>query len=106
MSRTVTLLTCLLVSAPAWAQEQARVVAVPEAESPKEVNRFVPWVVPYVQLQTWFTAFDQDRDPQADPGGYGDPELDVGFSVPRARIGVRGGWRFAEFNLGIGHSTP
>lgn len=106
MSRTVCLLTCLVVSAPAWAQEQARVVAVPEAESPKEVSRFVPWVVPYVQLQTWLTAYDQDRDPQADPGGYGDPELDIGFIVPRARIGVRGGWRFVEFNLGIGHSTP
>ncbi len=102
------LLTCLALLAPtlAQAQEQARVVAIPEAESPKEVSRFVPWFVPYVQLQTWFTAFDMDEDPQADPGGYGDPEHDLGFTVPRARIGARGGWRFTEFNIGIGHSAP
>lgn len=106
MSRTVALLTCLALSAPALAQEQARIVPVPETEQPKEVNRFVPWVVPYVQLQTWVTLYDGDEDPQADPGGYGDPELDPGFNVPRARIGVRGGWRFVEFNLGIGHATP
>ena len=34
---------------------------------------------PWVQVQTWATLMDQDRDLQADPASYGDPEDDVGF---------------------------
>jgi len=42
------------------------------------------------QLQTWATVADQDRDLQADPATYGDPEADPGFSISRARIGFDG----------------
>jgi hypothetical protein len=67
---------------------------------------FVPWLKPNAQLQTWITLWDQDEDPQADPGGYGDPEHDPGFSIPRARLGFTGGWRWVDFGLRFGTSVP
>jgi hypothetical protein len=66
----------------------------------------VPWLTPNLQLQTWFTAWDQDVSKTADPGGYGDPELDTGFSVPRARLGFDGGYKWVDFRLRVGTSTP
>jgi hypothetical protein len=41
-------------------------------------------------LQTWMTLWDQDVDAAADPVTYGDPELDPGFSLRRARLGLGG----------------
>ena len=57
-----------------------------------ELCRAVPLLVPNVQLHSWFTAWDQDESPVADAGGYGDPELDTGFNIRRARFGVNGGF--------------
>ncbi len=68
--------------------------------------RFVPWATPNFQLQTWLTAWDADEDPQADPGGYGDPEHDIGFSIPRARIGLSGGYRMVDYSIRMGTSRP
>jgi hypothetical protein len=45
---------------------------------------------PVMLGQLWITAWDQDRDPQADPAGYGDPEDDPGFKIRRARLGAQG----------------
>lgn len=81
--------------------------ATPRAPGPPDVqSRPVPWVVPNAQIQTWFTAFDQDEDPQADPGGYGDPEHDVGFNIPRARFGIAGGWNVVDFAVRFGSTRP
>lgn len=46
-------------------------------------------VDPVALLQLWGTAYDMDRDPQADATGYGDPEDDPGLKVKRARLGLR-----------------
>jgi hypothetical protein len=83
----------------------AKKAPVPWEES-AEPPHFVPWLSPNAQLQTWATLWDQDEDPQADPGGYGDPELDPGFSIPRARLGVTGGWRWVDFGVRVGTWTP
>jgi len=81
--------------------------ATPRVPGPPDVqSRPVPWVVPNAQIQTWFTAFDQDEDPQADPGGYGDPEHDVGFNIPRARFGIAGGWKVVDFAVRFGSTRP
>jgi hypothetical protein len=66
----------------------------------------MPTPTPFIQLQTWFTAYDMDEDPQADPGGYGDPEHDIGFSMPRARLGLYGSWGFVDYSLTLGTSRP
>ncbi|MFH1463108.1 MAG: porin [Pseudomonadota bacterium] len=53
---------------------------------------------PVMLGQVWVTAWDQDRDPQADPAGYGDPEDDPGFKLRRARLGAEG-----ELGKGFGY---
>lgn len=79
----------------------------PQAPGPDDIRPSpVPWVVPNAQIQTWFTAFDQDEDAQADPGGYGDPEHDVGFNIPRVRFGVAGGWKLVDFAVRFGTTRP
>lgn len=65
-----------------------------------------PLPMPFIQLQTWATAWDQDEDPQADPGGYGDPEHDPGFSIPRTRLGFAGNWGFVQYGLTVGTTRP
>lgn len=61
---------------------------------------------PKLQVQTWATLWDQDEDPQADPGGYGDPEDDPGFGVRRARLGLGGEYNILRFNVLVGSSRP
>jgi hypothetical protein len=63
-------------------------------------------MVPVLQLQTWFTVFDQDETPQADPGGYGDPEDDTGFAIRRARFGFRGAFRGVDYSIRVGAGKP
>ena len=96
----------VLASSPALAEDGASSPPPVPWEEPAPTPRAVPWLEPNVQLQTWFTAFDQDEDPQADPGGYGDPEHDVGFSLPRARLGFRGGFKVVDFAVRVGSSRP
>jgi hypothetical protein len=61
-----------------------------------------PKMLPYVQLQTWATAWDQDESVQADPGGYGDPEHDPGFLLQRARMGFKGNYDALDFAVSVG----
>lgn len=84
----------------------ALIAALPGAANAQEEAERVAWPTPTLQVQTWFTAYDQDEDPQADPGGYGDPEHDVGFSIPRARLGLNGQWRWVHYSVRIGTSRP
>ncbi len=81
--------------------------ATPQAPGAKEKpHQPVPWLTPNAQIQTWFTAWDQDEDVQADPGGYGDPEHDLGFNIPRARLGMSGGWKVVDFAVRFGTTRP
>lgn len=98
------LLTALALSAPAVAGEQAD-AGVPY-EEPARPPRWTPWATPTAQLQTWFTAWDQDEDPKADSGGYGDPELDTGFNIARARLGLKGGYKVVDFSIRFGSASP
>lgn len=75
-------------------------------DSSDEAYKPVPWLVPNIQLQSWVTLWDQDEDPQADAGGYGDPELDTGFTLRRARFGFSGGWKTVDFSLRFGTGFP
>jgi hypothetical protein len=76
------------------------------AQEPRTKATNVPWASPNLQLQTWATVWDQDEDPQADPGGYGDPEHDPGFSIPRARLGFTAGYRWVDMGVRVGTSRP
>jgi hypothetical protein len=80
-----------------------------------EETRAAGAMVPWGQLQTWATFWDQDVDPQADPAVYGDPEHDPGFTIVRARIGFDGllpmGDSLAEhfqvdYGLSVGVGSP
>lgn len=55
-----------------------------------ECKSQTPSFQPVALAQIWATAWDQDRDAQADPAGYGDPEDDPGFKIRRARFGAMG----------------
>ncbi len=57
-------------------------------------------------LQVMGTVVDQDRDPQADPGGYGDPEADPGLAIQRARLGLDGQHDAMSWQLVFGMSQP
>ncbi|MFM2161651.1 MAG: Phosphate-selective porin [Pseudomonadota bacterium] len=92
----------LLASSWAWAGDADRQAT--EADDAKIEQ--VPWAIPNLQIQTWFTAWDQDEAAQADPGGYGDPELDTGFTLRRARLGLSGGYKGLHYSLRIGSSVP
>jgi hypothetical protein len=61
---------------------------------------------PTALVQTWLTAFDQDTDPQADPASYGDPEQDIGFSITRARAGLRGEADRVLYEVSVGVGSP
>ena len=63
-------------------------------------------VRPTVQLQGWATAYDQDEDPVSDPAGYGDPEHDIGFAIPRARVGLDVDLGFLTVSSLFGTSAP
>lgn len=77
-----------------------------ESEDDTQVFKPVPWAQPNLQIQTWFTAWDADESRTADPGGYGDPEHDIGFTIARARLGLAGGWRGVDYNLRFGTARP
>ncbi len=81
----------LLHTAPALADDKDGLLAAP---------------VPYGQVQGWITVLDQDVDPVADPAGYGDPELDPGFSLRRARLGVKGEGDTLHYAVSVGVSSP
>lgn len=102
---TATLLTALALSAPALAGEGTNKPGVPYEEAEKPA-RWTPWATPTAQIQTWFTAWDQDQDPKADSGGYGDPELDTGFNIERARLGLKGGYKVVDFAIRFGAASP
>lgn len=61
---------------------------------------------PTALVQTWVTAFDQDSDAQADPASYGDPEHDMGFSIARARAGLRGEADRLIYEVSVGVGSP
>ena len=63
-------------------------LATPTAALAQDAD--APVFQPVALVQVWATAWDQDRDAQADPAGYGDPEDDPGFKIRRARIGATG----------------
>lgn len=48
------------------------------------------WLGAWGQVQSRATLWDQDLSPQADPATYGDPEVDPGFGLLRARLGLDG----------------
>jgi hypothetical protein len=91
----------LLATTPAFAVDGDRQAP----EDPAEKSRAVPLLVPNVQLHSWFTAWDQDESRVADAGGYGDPELDTGFNIRRARFGVNGGFKQVDFSLRFGSGS-
>ena len=102
MRQTPTLLVALLLPGLAHAVDGDR--QTPDAAG--DTYKPVPWVMPNLQIQSWLTLWDQDEDPQADAGGYGDPELDTGFTIRRARFGLAGGWKSVDFSLRIGTGRP
>jgi hypothetical protein len=133
--RAAGLVTCLVLASPvdafAKGREKGDEAAIPEPDVPTATQSApqergedpdrggaapssglavkphpTPWLTPNVQLQTWFTAWDQDESKTADVGGYGDPELDTGFTMPRARLGFDGGYKWVDFRLRVGTSTP
>ncbi|MBA2321635.1 MAG: hypothetical protein H0V89_10815 [Deltaproteobacteria bacterium] len=57
---------------------------------------------PVAQLQVWATVIDQDVSDVADPATYGDPEVDPGFQLYRARAGAAGAFDGPD---GIGESN-
>jgi hypothetical protein len=97
-------LATLLPLSPAWAVDGDR--QAPETPTEAAASQEVPWAMPNLQIQTWATLWDQDEDPVADAGGYGDPEADAGFTLRRARLGLAGGWRGVDYNLRFGTSVP
>ncbi len=102
---TATLLTALALSAPALAADGANKQGVPYEETVVP-PRWTPWATPTAQVQTWFTAWDQDQDPKTDTGGFGDPEHDTGFNLARARIGLKGGYKSVDFAIRLGTASP
>ncbi|MGC6492386.1 MAG: porin [Myxococcota bacterium] len=99
-ARNVVWMLPFFATTGALAQDSAR--DTPELHRLSEQT--APWVSPTLQLQSWFTAWDQDENPQADAGGYGDPEHDTGFTIPRARIGLGGAYKMVSFRLLAGTS--
>ena len=100
------LVPLLLLAPSAWAVDGDRQTPDTPAASGQAEAKPVPWLQPNIQLQGWLTVWDQDEDPQADAGGYGDPELDTGFTLRRARFGFAGGWKQVDFSLRIGTGFP
>jgi hypothetical protein len=61
---------------------------------------------PTALVQSWITLMDQDTNPVADPGGYGDPEDDPGFKIRRARLGFEGSDDHLVYGVTLGVSSP
>lgn len=87
MKRPVSLALCLCLSAPAALAAEAP-AAEPAPESPAPAKRWPDLKVsPTGQLQLIVTAFDMNDPEQNDPVVLGDPDLDEGFAIRRARLG-------------------
>jgi len=85
------LMPILSLCGVSWSSDGTDNLTENVAESTEEASvESVATLRPWAQLQTWATLMDQDRDVQADPASYGDPEHDVGFLLRRARLGLEG----------------
>lgn len=76
----------------------------PSADQQDQMGSHTIWG----QLQMWTTLADQDATAVADAGGYGDPEADPGFSIPRGRVGVYGSYGdkwSTSYAIGVGIGT-
>jgi hypothetical protein len=78
-------------------------MALTTTVSAKEI---VPKAKPYSMVQVWTTLYDQDENVLADPGGYGDPEDDMGFKIRRARAGFTGKNEILSYAVVLGMSSP
>ena len=66
----------------------------------------LPEVKPLLLVQTTAILMDQDRKEMADPGGYGDPEDDMGFKLQTARLGFEGSNATVKYGVTVGLSSP
>ena len=66
----------------------------------------LPELKPLLLVQTTAVLMDQDRAEVADPGGYGDPEDDMGFKLQTARIGFEGEDSTVKYGVTVGLSSP
>jgi len=66
----------------------------------------LPEVKPLLLVQTTAVLMDQDRKEMADPGGYGDPEDDMGFKLQTARLGFEGHNDSVKYGVTVGLSSP
>ena len=63
-------------------------------------------VKPLLLVQTTAVLMDQDQSQVADPGGYGDPEDDMGFKLQTARLGFEGENKTVKYGVTVGLSSP
>ncbi len=63
-------------------------------------------VSPTTQIQTWVYFWDQDEDEVADGSSPGDPEVDPGFQLTRARFGLYGQYRWIDWRFRAGTAAP
>ena len=66
----------------------------------------LPEVKPLLLVQTTAVLMDQDQSQVADPGGYGDPEDDMGFKLQTARLGFEGENKTVKYGVTVGLSSP
>lgn len=66
----------------------------------------LPAIEPTLLVQTTATLMDQDNKGIADPGGYGDPEDDLGFKLSRVRVGFEGKNKQVKYGVTVGLSSP
>ena len=96
------LLSLLLIAqtGAAYAKDEGAERTSPTSNSAVAEDTLI-WILPqderahggmsiWAYQQVWATLYDQDESAQADPASYGDPELDTGFNIRRARLGVQG----------------
>ena len=66
----------------------------------------LPEVKPLLLVKTTAVLMDQDRKGIADPGGYGDPEDDLGFKLQTVRMGFEGSNSTVKYGVTVGLSSP
>lgn len=106
-SRTASLLAALALPSLALAIPLDPDREVPMGAGPTDAPQAetTALAVPSLEMQTWFTAFNQTVSPVANPAGYGNPDHRIGFSLPRARFGFLGGHKGIDYNLRFGTNT-
>ncbi|MFM7204035.1 MAG: porin [Myxococcota bacterium] len=96
--------------APVMAPAPVAEAPAPEAEEGKDEGceqSCGPKIKPYGMLQVWMVAFDQNTPAQNDPVVQGDPNLDEGFAVRRARLGIEGSLTpSTSYHLQLGYQAP